>query len=1293
MNTAHQAHCLPPMKRHSQRGIALILTLILLSVITFLTLAFLALSRREKGAVNVNLDDTRARQAAQAGIERAKAQIIAQILNQTNQWAYGLMVSTNYLNAHGFNPALGYNPTNVGFTYSNGARLNPADFVQNAANLYYDPRPPVFVETNRATGGLDFRYYLDLNRNGQYDTNGPILPVAQNGALLQTNLVHFTGDPEYVGITEDPTLPHSATNRFLERYAYVVLPAGKTFSLNSAHNQAKQIAPQQDGYLRNEGMGTWEMNLAAALEDLNTNYWGSSVSALNSYQPGLLNPSTGPAYLDALALLLYRYNGTYQTQPSARDVFGAANASFFPLDQLDEYGNGPLRTNASAFIPDVNDDIRLPWSGAENTNAFFNHQDLFDPLKTGAYVPVGQATFSDRLLAAGTNVNTYDRYTFYRLLSTMGLDAGPEPARKLNVNFVNVDGVSETNLAPWNPLDFFTNAIDRLLRDPRMHPYVGLSATNIPVYPTNYYTPAVHRLLQVAANIYDATTTNGWPSVFRPVFETRDTHIAIAGWRLVEDPAPLFDGTVRYLDLTNAASVGPDDMIAGIPLVIGAKKGLPSFNEFSLQTIFQAGRKLELRRLNTNSLPNETNQVYFIGVSNLFGLEVWNSYSNSYPRPLQMRAYIDIHWALTNELNILYPTNYTFTTPGQAWYTFPAIPANTWVGSPLNGRDYMDVTNGFRVPVSGGLVVLSNSAYLQFPAGGGLLGDINSPLPRTTSFPVPRLWLTTSARVRYALVDTALNRLVDFVNLGQLETHEDLTGHLMDLSAGEEPGVAVSMWRTNRIGGLAVNYPTEGIVNQLEVSKGNITTSLEDWKSYGGNSGNLRDKEKAIDAFRAFFKLTPLSTLGQLNPPVVTNLIIQAPYNPVRKFSFRSSWQANDPLVHYLPGDLAPTNYLPDLVTPPNSLPDDMLSNLGRLNRRTQPWGDNPLISTDPNRYNHRLKDPGMHRSDDWEFPNGLLANVGWLGRVHRGTPWQTIYLKADDLADLNWRYLDLRSLDRAIFDDAQQGSGSVLQTTLALWMNWAGRASLGSSPYPRLVHADHQDRYTLPASMDVLDALYQRPVNDRSLLEHFTATFDSRTTRGQLSVNNDSLAAWSALLSGVIVMSNNLPNAAFNDDSLPPSFAPVFIQSAGHDGTNAALTRLVAAINRSREKTNYFPKGVFEQLGDLLLVPELTTRSFYITNNDVQLKRGLTDAAIERIPQQVLGLLRGEDDPRFVIFAYGQALRPAPNSLVIGGPFNRLCTNYAITAEAAFRTVIRVENATTQPRAVVESFNFLPPD
>ena len=50
------------------------------------------------------------------------------------------------------------------------------------------------------------------------------------------------------------------------------------------------------------------------------------------------------------------------------------------------------------------------------------------------------------------------------------------------------------------------------------------------------------------------------------------------------------------------------------------------------------------------------------------------------------------------------------------------------------------------------------------------------------------------------------------------------------------------------------------------------------------------------------------------------------------------------------------------------------------------------------NPYNLALKDPLVYSSDYWNFPTGQPLNLNWLGQVHRGTPWQTIYLKATDI-------------------------------------------------------------------------------------------------------------------------------------------------------------------------------------------------------------------------------------------------------------------------------------------------------
>src|SRR5581483_2816135 len=105
------------------------------------------------------------------------------------------------------------------------------------------------------------------------------------------------------------------------------------------------------------------------------------------------------------------------------------------------------------------------------------------------------------------------------------------------------------------------------------------------------------------------------------------------------------------------------------------------------------------------------------------------------------------------------------------------------------------------------------------------------------------------------------------------------------------------------------------------------------------------------------------------------------------------------------------------------------------------------------------------------------------------------------------------------------------------------------------------------------------------------------------------------------------------------------------------------------------FSRHVFNRLGDILKVPELSVKSPFLTTNVLAGQATtLSDAAYERLPQQIVGLLRNDPGPRFVIYAYGQALKPADRSLVTSGPYFGLCTNYQVTAEVATRTVVRID-------------------
>ena len=72
--------------RQNQSGVALVITLIMLSVITIITVAFLALSQRERATVSTTLTGTEAELAANAAHERAKAEILANIREFVNTY-------------------------------------------------------------------------------------------------------------------------------------------------------------------------------------------------------------------------------------------------------------------------------------------------------------------------------------------------------------------------------------------------------------------------------------------------------------------------------------------------------------------------------------------------------------------------------------------------------------------------------------------------------------------------------------------------------------------------------------------------------------------------------------------------------------------------------------------------------------------------------------------------------------------------------------------------------------------------------------------------------------------------------------------------------------------------------------------------------------------------------------------------------------------------------------------------------------------------------------------------------
>src|SRR5207237_9529381 len=104
-----------------RQGVALVITLILLAIITFMAITLLVVSRSLKGSVSTTADQTTSSLAADAATERAKMAIIAPIIAFSNPYNADLLVPTNYYNPLGFfNNNNTPNPTNVNYDYTSG---------------------------------------------------------------------------------------------------------------------------------------------------------------------------------------------------------------------------------------------------------------------------------------------------------------------------------------------------------------------------------------------------------------------------------------------------------------------------------------------------------------------------------------------------------------------------------------------------------------------------------------------------------------------------------------------------------------------------------------------------------------------------------------------------------------------------------------------------------------------------------------------------------------------------------------------------------------------------------------------------------------------------------------------------------------------------------------------------------------------------------------------------------------------------------------------------------------------
>lgn len=1352
----------PSLYNPSRRqGVALVITLILLSAILVVTVALLALSRRERSSVTTAQHLIDAELMANAGAERARAMLAAQILGRTNMAAGGYARAVFMREAgptDNDNPLLGRIGGNLLVSTSTNS-IVAADYTEDyIGKLRLDARPPVFVTTNSPNPNAprDFRLFLDLNRNGMFESNGYFAALDATGQVAGTNRLFHAGDPEWIGVLQYPSRPHSGSNRFTGRYAFLVVPAGRTLDLNTAHNNAKNAGVDLEGYGRNQGVGAFELNLAAYFADLNTNLWGRRTP--NDYvfdrqaPDGLgngIDPGRGQgrAFDVARSILRYRANNRQLSLPSLNSWLGPDRAlratQFFQEDQADNYADDLQidilnRVQGSpVFDGDPVNVVNARWPGVDATNRFQSFNDLFKPGSRNPNLPPYLGTLGDDIRAISQQPDTYNRYTFYRLLSSLGTDTGSRADGRLHLNLKNTDGYVAGDFVRWNSTNFFATVGDRLFKtflgqgEPGdgisdniavYHSLTGgpvrvrapgqqylyardlaefrnLSVTNIPLYPTNYYNATVHRLLQMTANLYEPTSTNvshvvgapaghpatHLPTIYIPIFERDGNHLRIAGYR-EDDGSAVLNRKWVTLDQMANSGISLDQNVYGVPPIVAARKGFPSLNEVTLSSTFEIARKVLITKNavsdnNQITPPKSIHEMYLLSCSNFFGVELLNAYyanSNPYPRKLRVEVFGTNRLGLYNVSATGAATNKNLLQAGAQWgfRGTNSLPANSWFGGLYRPE-------ALRVGVSNQLTSLSNSMYN--PAANTFTRvdpkSLSYPAGSENQFAAPGFIFRCTNELACIIVDEGVSpeRVVDVVSMSRLESYFNLGQLMYGNTDSQDTGGATiaanNVWDTNRLGGSSsLSAATRGVESQIRISRNSALVPDNVW----ANVKPGPTKESESQNFRAFWDGLQSNT----------NLQKQAPFTASGRFLQVVSWQANDPLLHHIPEHMlnyanggSGTNYgMPEgkswrVGVALDSVLDVRSKTFMKPNNSHLRWGQGlagTLVDGQVNNFNPAIKDPLVRTPDDWDFPTNAYPNLGAIGRVHRGTPWQTVFLKSTN-------------------------------APLPQWVQHVGSENL---------------RGWKDVSADRVSA-YNHPTNDWSLVGLFTTAVGDNAEAGTIGVNQDSLAAWSAVLSGVTVLTNagklgdlavafdRFKTAAENYKAAPfPLAAPgIIVAQPARDLLNSPVGRIVNGINIARANST---NGLFQSVGELLAVPELTMDSPFLTTGpqDAYREKTISEEMYERIPRQILSLIR-TDQPRFVVYAFGQSLRPAADSLVKNptSPYYDLCLNYQIMAEAATKTVIRFDNVGPAPsssplvkrqiqlRPVVESFEVLPQD
>ena len=1249
------------MNRQYNRGSVLIISLIMLSVVTMMVVAYLSFARFERSSVAMSMLQTESRFAVESSLAQAQADI-----------ANKLRANENY------QPFVSVEPVS--------ANRVPVDINR---------------DINRDKIPDDDRFYLDLNRSGKFETNG----IPYLGASIM-------GDPEWIGVLADPSKPHDKDNRYVARYAYMVIPANKTLDLNHIHNKIKDTGFSRDGYKRGTGNASWDLNLAGLMNALDGAMWtyGSYSENANSsgtafdQSYGWYQPGSDQDQGRVTGLYAYRYSfyhpvsrqpilsgdkgyGGYipMGAPNGRefyDIFNVLNGrptEDYRLNNYEFFSSQIRKANPYAFnhlAGSIGTVLQPPPTGKLDLNAFHpnliavtdfdanrNSLELQLPhsLTNGSVVnllDVGQTPFQFQLPSNPGTILTLpnsksvivevDPQNPARILLRWPdgqiLDLEPMPKGKfiwyLDRSTAMFREVARRLLQLPDPMLVVSQAYPDLLIGfdiPANDPQFGMTPNNL-------------RLLQVAANIVDAFSQNAYPSVFRPV--------------TVPDGANniLIKDFIREPNANFLSSYG----------------GPINPTAFQLN-----GEKREMTPL--------------IGVNTRFNKSITPSLSE-----ISLQATMRISQPPTGGSVQLYARPELILN----FETFnPAPPANptfehTIVKGRVKGRYFLNSTTvgtAFDIALTPMSFPLSPGTTPTLTTGPFAIGGATSVSTRRAYWKVE----VEEVELRYHLAQGGM--LLDFVHVHLPAKEIPVVSNLggvwsanTDYKAGDR--AVISIGASTGVYYARVNH-NSGFMADMLKWRSEYWQSATDYK-YGDFV-----RASVPTAAGGFEEQLYFAAVAHRSGNAFTTADASKFWFIYNGESREISWQTRDPLVNNHEWNYTPL-LLPFNAPMGNLLLHPAYSSVPRLDPNANAMHVDSL-SASPT-YGSGCRDPLVNHAN-WGFATAPFGNVGWLGAIHRGTPWQTIHFKSSRYGEVEVSGIGANpSIINTVENHPYKDGDKV---DVVSWQTGASKinSAMNQSAFVRVIgpktiglfyiQGDVLDPTVSPdgtADLSVINpgpnqtkgkvflksndpwvrwagSVDTHPANDFRLADLFEARLiqeqpaiapnarglyvaNAEAFKGLLSVNQTYPAAWAAVLSAVSLPGN-------------PRIAP-------NDGKSQLL---IQGINAHRNL--YYGNQPYPTRGEILRVPELTDASPYLSSTSAE-------STFEAVPQQILSLLREDEEPIFVIYSFIQAIKPAQGGIDPAG----MCNNYSVKSEFAARTVVRQHNWKQIANARASSLTPPPP-